>query len=169
MRKQYFTILVLCLTFLTSVQSQEISEPKAFGVGLAYAFPAYGVSAKYNFTETHTGQIILGGASYGFGTGSFAAAGRYIYNLEDHGDFFIFRPYGYGQVGYFSVKYNILFDEESYNTVSFGVGGGIEFTFDGIIEGLYFNSELGYVSGSFNDGIGSFGGFSWGGGVHYRF
>jgi hypothetical protein len=160
---------ILSLLFYASLQSQELSKPNIMSVGIASSYPAYGVSAKYNFTEVHAGQVIVGGASYGFGANSLAVTGRYLYNFTEEGSSFIYKPYIYGQTGYFSVKYDFLGTNTSYSTVSFGVGGGVEFTFEDFIDGIAFNADLGYVNGSFNNGIGSFGGFAWGGGIHYSF
>ncbi|WP_299100841.1 hypothetical protein [uncultured Winogradskyella sp.] len=166
--KCVFTI-ILSLFLFSEMQSQSISDPGKLGVGLASSFPAYGLSAKYNFTETHAGQVILGSAAYGFGTSSLAISGRYLYNFESGGNKLVYRPYAYGQLGYFSVKVKFLDVSESYNTVSFGVGGGIEGTIPEFVEGLAFNVELGYVGGSFDKGIGSFAGFAYGVGIHYYF
>ncbi|NRD19810.1 hypothetical protein HNV08_07090 [Winogradskyella eckloniae] len=169
MKNKYVFTIILSLFLFTALQSQSISEQGKLGVGLASSYPGYGLSAKYNFTETHSGQVILGGASYGFGTSSLAISGRYLYNFEAGGSKFIYQPYAYGQLGYFSVKVKFLGASESYNTVSFGVGGGIEGTVPEFVEGLAFNVELGYVGGSFDRGIGSFAGFAYGVGIHYYF
>jgi hypothetical protein len=165
--KILYTILFCLCCCLSSqeIQAHEISKPSTFGIGLAYSYPAYGLSARYNFTDTHTGQIILGTASYGFGANSFAASGRYVYNFKQGDSSFIFRPYAYGQAGYNSVNFTSV----SYTTVSFGVGGGIEYTFNNFIDNLYFTTELGYVNGSFDSFVGGFSGFAWGWGIHYRF
>ncbi len=169
MKLNYFFTLLLSIIFLTTANAQGTSESGSLGVGLASSYPGYGLSAKYNFTETHTGQVIVGGASYGFGTNSFALSGRYLYNFEEGGSGFIYKPYLYGQLGYFTVKFDFLGVSESYNTISFGVGGGVEFTFDNFIDGLAFSAELGYVGGSFDDGIGTYAGFAYGAGIHYYF
>lgn len=169
MKVNYLFTIMLCMVAFLSLQAQELSEPGKLGVGLASSYPAYGLSAKYNFTETHAAQLIVGGASYGFGTNSFALSGRYLYNFEENGDAFVYRPYVYGQLGYFTVKYQFLNYSESFNTISFGAGGGIEFTFPEFVKGLAFNAELGYVGGSFDDGIGTYAGFAYGAGIHYYF
>ncbi|MDH7914234.1 hypothetical protein [Winogradskyella sp. SYSU M77433] len=169
MKINYLSIALLAFLFSMSLQAQDLSEPGKLGVGLASSYPAYGLSAKYNFTENHAAQVIVGGASYGFGSSSFAMSGRYLYNFQEKGDSFIYRPYAYGQLGYFTVKYEFLGYSESFNTISFGVGGGVEFTIPNFVEGLAFNAELGYVGGSFDDGVGTYAGFAYGAGIHYYF
>ncbi len=169
MKTNYIFTLLFSIAFLFSGNSQELSEPGTLGVGLASSYPGYGLSAKYNFTETHAAQVIVGGASYGFGTGSFAISGRYLYNFEEGGSGFIYKPYLYGQLGYYSVKYEGFGLSESFNTISFGVGGGVEFTFDNFVDGLAFSGELGYVGGSFDDGLGTYAGLAYGAGIHYYF
>ena len=173
MKSNYpFTILVSFI-FLSSVQSQVMAESGVLGAGLASSFPAYGLSAKYNITETHAAQMIVGGASYGFGSSSFAVSGRYIYNFDTMGDAFYFKPFGYAQLGYFSVKseYSYLDASKSISdsTVSFGIGGGVECEIPDFVEGLAVSGELGYVGGSFDDNIGGFSGLSYGAGIHYYF
>jgi len=146
MKNNHLFAIAISLLFLSTLQSQTTSESGKLGVGVASNFPGYGLSAKYNFTETHTGQFIIGGASYGFGTNSIALTGRYLYNFEAKGDSFVYKPYVYGQVGYFSVKFDFLGESASSNTISFGVGGGIECTIPDFVDGLAFNAELGYVT-----------------------
>ncbi len=168
--KIIFKIILASIFLMGSfAQSQEISESGKLGLGLAYNYPAYGVSAKYNITETHSTQIILGAASYGFGTSSFAANLRYLYNFSESGESFVYRPYVFGQVGYFSVKADFLNQSESASTISFGAGGGIEFTLPEFVKGLAFNAELGLVGGSFGDGFGKYAGFAYGAGIYYYF
>ncbi|MUU78299.1 hypothetical protein [Winogradskyella endarachnes] len=169
MKNNYLFTILISLLFLSSVYSQSISEPGKLGLGFASSYPGYGLSAKYNFTETHAGQVIIGGASYGFGTSSLAISARYLYNFKTGGSKLIYKPYVYGQAGYFSVKVEYFGVSESYNTVSFGFGGGIELTIDEFVEGLAFNVELGYIGGSFDNGVGGFAGFAYGVGIHYYF
>jgi len=163
------SILFYVLFFSIQITGQELSKSNTLGVGLAYTYPAYGISAKYNITETHAAQLIVGGASYGFGTSSLALSGRYVYNFNEGGSTFIYRPYTYGQLGYYNVRFDFFGVSDSFSTISFGIGGGVEFTLEDFIDGLYFNTELGYVGGSLDNNIGSFAGISWGGGIHYRF
>jgi hypothetical protein len=171
MKVNYIFTVFLSFIFFTAVNAQGMSESGSLGVGFASAYPGYGLSAKYNFTETHAAQLIVGGASYGFGSGSFAISGRYLYNFEEGGSGFVYKPYLYGQVGYYSVEFDFGFlGSESFNTVSFGVGGGVEFSFDNFVDGLAFSGEVGYVGGSFDNAIGSgYAGFAYGAGIHYYF
>lgn len=162
--------LLLCGNFAAKAQ---MSESGSLGVGLAWTTLNYGVSGKYNFTEHHTGQLIVGSANYGFSYGdssSFSLTGRYAYNF-DEGDlsFGIWKPYLYGQVGYWTYKYDLgAFGSYSSNSIAIGAGGGVEFGFNDFIEGLAFSVELGFTSISF-DGLDTVGGFSGGAGIHYYF
>jgi len=173
MKTNYLFTVLLSFIFLSTVQAQRMAEPGVLGAGLASSYPAYGLSAKYNILEHHSAQLIVGGASYGYGTGAFAISGRYLYNFNVMGDSFYFKPFGYAQVGYFSVKSEYSFlsttESRSYNTVSFGIGGGVECEIPEFVEGLAFSAELGYVGGSFGDNLSSFAGLAYGAGVHYYF
>lgn len=178
MKFNYLLTLLVGFIFLSSVQAQRMAEPGVLGAGLASSYPAYGLSAKYNVLEHHSAQLIVGGASYGFGTSSFAVSGRYIYNFNVMGDSFYFKPYGYAQVSYLSIKndyyyYNssvYLNESRSDSTVSFGLGGGVECEIPNFVEGLAFSAELGFISGSFDDSVGgSISGLAYGAGVHYYF
>lgn len=172
MKKYLFTALLASLFFLPA--NAQMSESGSLGLGLAWTSLNYGVSAKYNFTETHTGQVIVGSANYGFSfadSSSFSLTGRYAYNFEEGDiDFATWKPYLYGQVGYWSYKYNDPFFGGSYssNNIAFGAGGGIEWSINNFIDGLAFSFEFGYTAISF-DGVGSIGGFNGGGGIHYYF
>jgi hypothetical protein len=153
--------------------AQEIDSEGALGVGFAWTDVNYGLSGKYNFTDQHTGEVIIGSAAYGFGTNAFSFTGRYLYNFElgDAG-FADFKPYLYGSAGYFTVKFEDPFGiltDNRFTTVTFGFGGGIEWTFQNFIEGLAFNLEAGYLGGSFDNGLGSFSGFTFGSGIHFYF
>lgn len=171
--KKILIVLLLAFFGLKSVNAQ-MSEAGKIGVGVAWTSLNYGVSAKYNFTETHTGQIIVGSANYGFGfsgASSFALTGRYAYNFaEGDVDFATYKPYLYGQVGYWSYNYDIPggFGDFSSNSIAIGAGGGIEGSFKNFVDGLAFSVELGYTNVAF-DGLSSIGGFNFGGGIHYYF
>lgn len=168
--------VILSLFFIALVlpAHAQMSDEGSLGVGIAWTSLNYGVSAKYNFTETHTGQVIIGSANYGFsfaGASSFSLTGRYSYNFEEGDiDFATWKPYLYGQVGYWTYKYDDPFfgGDFSANAIAFGAGGGIEWSFNNFIDGLAFSTELGFTSVAF-DGVSSIGGFNWGGGIHYYF
>lgn len=172
MKKLFFT-LALAITTITGLNAQ-MSESGTFGVGLAWTSLNYGVSAKYNFTEHHTGQLIVGSASYGFsfsGASSFSLTGRYSYNFDEGDiDFATWKPYLYGQLGYWTYKYDDPFFGGDFNSnaIAIGAGGGIEWSFNNFIDGLAFSFELGYTNVAF-DGLTSIGGFNGGGGIHYYF
>ena len=171
---------VLLIGFLACISIQatnaQMSESGSLGLGLAWTSLNYGVSAKYNFTETHTGQVIIGAANYGFnfsGASSFSITGRYSYNFDEGDlDFASWKPYLYGQAGLWTYKYDInvfgIRESFSESAVAIGVGGGIEWSINNFIDGLAFTTELGYTNISF-DGLSSIGGFNWGGGIHYYF
>ncbi|AUP79141.1 hypothetical protein C1H87_10690 [Flavivirga eckloniae] len=150
-----------------------MSEAGSFGAGLAWTSLNYGASLKYNFTKSHTGQIIVGSVNYGFSyadQSSFSITGRYSYNLDTNDiGFASFHPYLYGQVGYWTLKYDLGYlGSYNLNSIAAGIGGGTEWSFNDFIQGLAFSIELGYTYVSF-DGVASIGGFNGGGGIHYYF
>ncbi|MFK7832476.1 MAG: hypothetical protein AB8B52_04295 [Winogradskyella sp.] len=172
MKTNYLFTLLFSFMFFANVQAQVMAEPGAAAVGLVSSYPAYGVSLKYNITETHGAQVIAGFGAYGFGSASFAASGRYIYNFDVGGisdDEIFYKPYAYAQLGYFSVRDDFFGISQSSNTVSFGLGGGVELEIPEFVEGFTFSAELGYVGGRFNSVFGSFAGLSYGAGIHYYF
>lgn len=170
--KKYIVASVIVLIFTFKGNSQ-MSESGSLGLGIAFTSLNYGLSAKYNFTDVHTGQVIIGSANYGYGFGnesSFALTGRYAYNFEENDiDFANWKPYLYGQLGYWTYKYNDSFGTKyNFNAIAIGAGGGIEWSFIDFVYGLAFSFELGFTSISF-EGLGSIGGFNGGFGVHYYF
>ena len=167
---------ILIATFISTfclftANGQEISESGVLGAGIQATSLNYGLSARYNLTEIHGLQAVIGSVNYGFGgsVNAFSFTGRYLYSFT--GSNSNFRPYALGQVGLFTVKYkdnffgNIV--DESDTSISFGAGAGIEYAFDGL-EQLGFNVEAGYGTGSFGDGL-SYSGIFFGGGIHYYF
>lgn len=170
MKKSIFILSLIIFGHFTT--NAQMSDAGSLGAGLAWTSLNYGVSAKYNFTEAHTGQIIVGSANYGYsfsGQSSFSLTARYAYNFEEGDiDFATYKPYLYGQVGYWTYKYKGFGSNFNQNSVAIGAGGGIEWSFNNFVDGLAFSFELGYTNVSF-DGIGSIGGFNGGGGIHYYF
>lgn len=170
--KKIAFILLFAISSHFTVQAQ-MSESGSFGAGLAWTSLNYGASLKYNFTEVHTGQIIVGSANYGFsfsGQSSLSLTGRYAFNYNK-GDigFAIIQPYTFGQLGYWSYKYNNSFgDSFKQNSIAIGAGSGVEWYFNDFIKGLAFSLELGYTFISF-DGLGAIGGLNGGSGIHYYF
>ncbi len=170
--KQFFllAITLFVLSFTQNTNAQGMVDSESFGAGVQYNSLFYGLSAKYNFTEVHSGELVVGGGNYGFAGSfnSFTITGRYLYNfkVEDN-----YRIYGFGQLGYWTLKYDysafgVNYDD-SYNSISYGAGAGIEYAFDGL-EQLGFNAEIGYGGGSFEDGLG-YSGIIFGVGAHYYF
>jgi hypothetical protein len=168
------TTVLITLSFTNTTNAQRFTEESNLGAGLAWTSLNYGVSAKYNFTEKHTGQLIVGSANYGFsfsGANSFSLTGRYAYNFEAGDiDFASYKPYLYGQIGYWTYKYDLgpFGGEFNQNSIAIGAGAGIEWSINNFVDGLAFSFELGYTNVSF-DGVGSIGGFNGGGGIHYYF
>lgn len=160
------TFTVFAFTFSTKTNAQML-EGGSIGVGAQFNTLFYGISAKYNITDVHNAQFIVGGANYGYSSdySSFTATGRYLYNFMFL-DGINLKTYGFGQLGYWSVKFD--YSGNKYSSVAFGVGGGGEYSFDGL-EQLGLNAEVGYGTG------GSFGYYSSyrkafvGIGVHYYF
>jgi hypothetical protein len=169
MKKLIFTFAI---AIVCSTSHAQMSEAGSLGAGLQWTSLNWGASAKYNFTETHTGQVIVGSANYGYSFGndsSFSLTGRYAYNFSEGDlDFATWKPYAYGQLGYWTYRYDFLGESFSYNAVTFGAGGGVEWSFNNFVDGLAFNFELGFTSVSFS-GLGSIGGFNGGFGIHYYF
>ncbi len=167
--------LVIAFLFIAhSSLTAQMSESGTLGVGVAWTSLNFGVSGKYNFTENHTGQLIIGSANYGFSfadDSSFSLTGRYAYNFDEGDlDFATWKPYLYGQLGYWTYRYDLgpLGGEFSENAIAIGAGGGIEWSFNNFVDGLAFSFELGYTNIAF-DGLNSIGGFNGGGGIHYYF
>ena len=167
--------LVIAFLFITGTPlTAQMSESGTLGVGVAWTSLNFGVSGKYNFTENHTGQLIIGSANYGFSfadDSSLSLTGRYAYNFDEGDlDFATWKPYLYGQLGYWTYRYDLgpLGGEFSENAIAIGAGGGIEWSFSNFVDGLAFSFELGYTNIAF-DGLNSIGGFNGGGGIHYYF
>lgn len=156
---------------VTGVTGQEISDAGVLGAGLQATSLNYGISAKYNLTEQHGVQAIVGSANYGFGgsVNAFTFTGRYLYSFTNASA--NLKPYAFGQVGFWTVRYRDTFfgtnSNESDTSIAFGAGVGIEYAFPGL-EQLAFNAEGGYGGGSFGNGF-SYSGIFFGGGIHYYF
>lgn len=170
MKKSAITFCTIFLTLL-GINAQEISDSGVLGAGIQATSLNYGISARYNLTEVHGLQAVIGSVNYGFGgsVSAFSFTGRYLYSFA--GSSSNLRPYAVGQLGFWTVKYKDNFFGSSLNesdtSIAFGAGAGIEYAFDGL-EQLGFNIEAGYGGGSFGDGF-SYSGIYFGGGVHYYF
>ena len=165
------TMLFIFLFHLNILHGQEISNVGALGVGVQATSLNYGISGRYNLTEVHGLQAILGSANYGLGgsVNAFTFSGRYLYSFP--GENANLRPYVFGQLGFWTVKFNDSFFGSNFNesatSLAYGFGGGVEYAFSGL-EKLGFNIEAGYGGGSFAGGF-SYAGVFFGGGVHYYF
>ncbi len=168
------SVIAICTTIILAfnASAQEISDPGVLGAGIQATSLNYGISARYNLTEVHGLQAVIGSVNYGFGgsVSAFSFTGRYLYSFSG-GNSSNLRPYAVGQLGFWTVKYKDNFwgtnVNESDSSIAYGVGAGIEYAFDGL-EQLGFNIEAGYGGGSFGDGL-SYSGVFFGGGVHYYF
>ncbi|PCJ91956.1 MAG: hypothetical protein COA50_16030 [Flavobacteriaceae bacterium] len=165
MKKLLFTVS-FAIIVISNMAAQGISEAGLLGAGLQGTSLNYGISAKYNLTEIHTAQLVIGGANYGFGTSALTLTGRYLYNFYESGNV---RPYAGGQLGYWSVKFDLgQFGKDKYTALAYGVFGGVEYAFNGLDQ-LGFSAEIGYGGGSFGSGLPSFTGITVGAGIHYYF
>lgn len=173
--KKTILFLLLILTLAITATAQ-MSEAGSLGAGLSFTTLNYGVSGKYNFNEKHTGQVIIGSANYGLsfvGASSFSLTGRYSFNFSERDlDFATWKPFIYGQVGYWTYRYNIdafgVRDSFNESSIAIGAGVGVEWSIKNFVDGLAFTFEAGFTNVAF-DGISSIGGLNGGGGVHYYF
>jgi hypothetical protein len=174
MKKIYF-FAILISTFIFSnanVNAQGMTEAGSLGAGIQFNSLFYGASAKYNFTEEHAGELVVGAGNYGFGGdfSSFTLTGRYLYSFQTSDNY---RLYGFGQLGFWTVKFdsftilNVTTPEVKETSIAYGFGGGVEYAFNGL-EQLGFNLEVGYGGGSFGSGLG-YSGIIFGLGAHYYF
>lgn len=178
-------LLALTVTTTTSVQAQEEAarETRAttetappsrqidltvpvgaqsgrFGIGTGSSWPAYGVSGTYRVTDQITAEAILGlfGAIQ-----SITGRGWYRFQQDPTYDL-----YAFGTAGI--MRYDYIIDTES----SLGLGGGvgIEFSWAKILDNadfppIFSNIDIGLVLANFDRY--NWSGFSFGGGIHYRF
>ncbi len=173
MKKIFFLTISFITLINTTLNAQGMTEAGSLGLGAQFNSLFYGISAKYNFTEVHSGEIVVGGGNYGFAGdfSSFTTTGRYLYNFDIDNE--NLRPYAFGQVGFWTLKYdgftifNVTTPEIKETSISYGLGGGIEYAFSGL-EQLGFNAEIGYGGGSFGNGL-SYSGVIFGVGFHYYF
>lgn len=166
MKKTIFKVVALLL-LLTTVSHAQETYPR-FGIGLQANFPAGGLSAKAELTETHTAQAVVGI----FGPFS-SYFGRYAYNFpEKESEVKInYKPYLYGQAGYY------VYDFENYlgmdlgvskeTSFGFGFGAGIEWCYVPFTKDLKFNIEIGYNNVNFD--YYKFKSIWFGAGIHYYF
>lgn len=161
--------VILSVTILSMLFSQKIEAQETYPnyqVGMQTSFPIGCLSAKVNVTETHSAQAVVGI----FGPVS-SYFGRYLYNFEsvDTEWSIAYKPYMYGQAGYYIYDlggtFNLDIDKET--NFGFGFGGGLEWYFKEHFKNLKFNFELGYNKVDFD--YYKFKSISVGVGLHYQF
>lgn len=166
MKNNAFILMVFILVVgnLTSSYAQE-TFPN-YQVGIQTSFPIGGLSAKANITETHSAQAVVGI----FGPVS-SYFGRYLYNFDNNESNWglSYRPYLYGQAGYYvydlGSTFNVDIDKET--NFGFGFGGGIEWHMKEYFNNLKFNLEVGYNKVDFE--YYKFKTIAIGVGMHYQF
>ncbi len=158
---------MIAFVAITVTHAQNLDYPR-LGIGAQASFPAAGISAKADFTEQHSAQLIVGIA------GPFSAYyGKYMYNFPESGNAMVFRPYLYGQAGLYTYKFtNIDFNtyslyEDTEKVFGYGAGGGLEFHFPDLTDRIRFNVELGYGKVGFD--YYDFKAMVIGAGIHYHF
>jgi len=150
---------VLALTFI-STQSYAQSDEK-IAVGIQLGNFSSGLSAKYRFTDTITGQGTLG--FFGQLT-KVGARGLYAFNTGPN-----YEIFGFGAINVFRFDGSFLVGSET--VVGLGVGAGIEYDLRGLAETLpplFVSFELGFNLVNF-DNFGGFSSFGQGIALHYRF
>ncbi len=138
-----------------------------FGIGFSSSWPAYGISGTLQFSETLTGEAVVGffGALTNVG-------GRVWYRFNRNQNYDL---YGYGGVSLYrySVNLGILGGRVSENVFGAGFGAGVEAGLPRLFKDedfppIFVNAELGLALASFQY-YGSFSTLSLGLGAHYRF
>jgi len=148
-------VLTLCLLLSNLAFAKKYNiEKLKIGVGFQNSWPAYGPSVVFNIDKNFAVQGTVG--ALGNPT---IFSGRVLYRFE-RGK--IYNVYGWAEAGLWSYDFILTTD----SAFGYGVGAGIEgFLIKEIPLG--FNAELGYGNTSITGY--TFGGFRWGGGVHYYF
>ncbi len=121
----------------------------------------YGVSGKYDITDTLTAQAIVGLWGY---SGLTSVTGRINYKFIEEN---YINYYAYGSLTSWSWS-NDIYDETVFG---FGAGAGAEYDIRGFNQNfipLFISAELGLQVASF-DHYGDFGALGLGLGVHYKF
>lgn len=161
MNKNFLLILAFVLT--TSAFSQDLDYPR-LGIGIQGSFPAFGLSAKFDITEQHSAQAVIGT----FNTLS-AYFGRYSYNFVEEGNDFRYKPYVFGQAGLYTYNYPNTYGITTFQekVFGFGAGAGIEYYYAPLTYKLRMSIEIGYGKAYFD--YYRFNSVSFGVGVHYYF
>lgn len=166
MIKNSFILVALFLS-ANCLFSQELDYPR-LGVGMQANFPAGGLSVKADLTEQHSAQAVIGV----FGPFS-SYYGRYLFNFNENGEEFKYKPYAFAQAGVYNYDYQTYnmetFQEEDEKETSFGygLGAGLEWYYLPFTDKLRFNIEIGF--GKVNFDFYDFNAITFGGGIHYYF
>lgn len=140
-----------------------------YGVGFASSWPAYGLSGTLQFSETFTGEVILGFLGV---VSNIGARAWYRFNTNHNYDI-----YAYGGLSLLMYRYDTF--DSSFNRTKktetvpgIGAGVGMEFSLQQLLDDdtfppLFFTLELGLSIASFNNYDFSF--LSFGSGIRYRF
>lgn len=165
MIKNTFLFVALFLS-VNSLLSQELDYPR-LGVGIQTNFPAGGLSVKADLTERHSAQAVIGL----FGPFS-SYYGRYLYNFNENGEEFKYKPYLVGQAGFYSYDYQTFNSsyqvvEDTETSFGYGIGAGLESYYLPFTNKIRLNIELGYGIVSFDSY--NFNSLFFGGGIHYYF
>jgi hypothetical protein len=155
-------IVEIVATVAPEQAAAQDAESGRFGVGLQSSWPSYGLSGIYDMSDQITLQAVVGALGTVTNLG---ARALYRFNQQEK-----YNLYGFGTAGLWRYDYTI--DTES--VVGFGGGAGIELDWreiispeDGSFPPLYSSFDLGFVLADFDHY--NFSGFSFGGGLHYRF
>lgn len=140
-----------------------------YGVGFASSWPAYGLSGTLQFSETFTGEVILGFLGV---ISNIGARAWYRFNTNHNYDI-----YAYGGLSFLMYRYdtfdsNFNRSKKTETVPGIGVGVGMEFSLQQLLDDdtfppLFFTLELGLSIASFNNYDFSF--LSFGSGIRYRF
>ena len=150
--------LVTTTLLIISTQST-LNAKETIGIGFqSSGFSSNGLSVKVDLTDKYAIQGI--GGFFGDVT-NYSIRGLYTFQDKKNYDL-----YGYGSVGMW--KWNDAFFDES--VVGYGAGGGVEYDLRGLSADfipLFVNFELGMDFVNFDHY--SYGGFTTGLGLHYKF
>jgi hypothetical protein len=164
MKKNLFSVFVVALMLSSSAVLAQVEAPR-LGIGMQASFPTFGISAKYDFTETHSAQAVVGVI------GPFSNYfGRYSYHFPEKKSQWNmnYRPYLYGQAGIYSYDFGFEIDGKSKeNIFGWGLGAGIETSVASWNENLRFSMEVGYGKVDFE--YYNFRAIMFGTGIHYYF
>ena len=155
--KKLIKVLTVSTLLITSIQAKE-----TIGVGFqSSGFSSNGLSVKVDLTDTYTVQGIAGF----FGdVNNYSVRG--LYNFQNKKNY---NLYGYGSVGMWKIEYDV-FGLEDESVVGYGAGAGVEYDLRGLSSDfipLFVNFELGMDVVKFDND--SYGGFTTGLGLHYKF